>query len=187
MYTNGWPCSLQVQLLQDRWGLRTLHAIVPAWCSLTAAQAASRRRLRQTVQRVYLQQLMQAWHLRACRRVQLKIVALASWKQAVVWQQKKPLLLCTALSHYERRYGRCAKNNINGATGGCTRCHTTYVTCLCKCAGKLHGQDMTDAVQASMLSAQCSFYHCSSRLNNLSSHPEFMSRADMLQIAVRVL
>ena len=107
---NGWPCSLQVQLLQDRWRLRTLHAIVPAWRSLIAAQAASRSRLRQTLQRVYLQRLLQAWHMHASRRVQLKIVAFSSWKQAVVWQQRKPLLLCTALSHYDRRYERCAKN-----------------------------------------------------------------------------
>ncbi|KAA6428529.1 MAG: hypothetical protein FRX49_01405 [Trebouxia sp. A1-2] len=71
--------------------------------SFIAAQAASRWRLRQTVQRVYLQRLLQAWHMRASNRVQLKIVAFASWKQALVWQQRKPLLLCTALSHYERR------------------------------------------------------------------------------------
>ncbi|KAL0043166.1 hypothetical protein WJX79_011072 [Trebouxia sp. C0005] len=70
----------KVQLLQDRW------------------------RLRQTVQRVYLQRLLQAWHMRASNRVQLKIVAFASWKQALVWQQRKALLLCTALSHYERRF-----------------------------------------------------------------------------------
>lgn len=86
-----------------------LHAIVPAWRSFIAAQAASRWRLRQTVQRVYLQRLLQAWHMRASNRVQLKIVAFASWKQALVWQQRKPLLLCTALSHYERRYGCYAK------------------------------------------------------------------------------
>ncbi|KAL0020042.1 hypothetical protein WJX77_006966 [Trebouxia sp. C0004] len=96
--------AYKVQLLQDRWGLHMLHAIVPAWRNLIAAQAASRRRLRQTVQRVYLQRLLQSWHMRASGHVQLKIVAFTSWKQAVVWQQRKPLLLCTALSHHERRF-----------------------------------------------------------------------------------
>ncbi len=87
----------------------------------------------QTVQRVYLQRLLQAWHLLASNRVQLKIVAFSSWKQAVVWQQRKPLLLCTALSHYERRYDCCADNNSLGTTGACTRRHTPYVTHPCNC------------------------------------------------------
>ncbi len=78
----------------------------------------------QTVQRVYLQRLLQAWHMRASRRVQLKIVAFTSWKQAVVWQRRKPLLLCTALIHYECRYESCAGKISLGAADGCTRCHT---------------------------------------------------------------
>ncbi len=118
-----------------------LHAIVPAWRSLIAAQAASRRHLRQTVQRVYLQRLLQAWHMRASRRVQLKNVAFTSWKQAVVWQQRKPLLLCTALSHYERRYECCADNHNPAAADGCTTCHTA--TCIHVNAGKLYGRGMS--------------------------------------------
>ena len=187
MYTNGWPCSLQVQFLQEKWGLHVLRAIVPAWRSLIAAPAASRRFLRQAVQRVYLQRLLQAWHLRASNRVQLKVVAFTSWKQAVGWQQRKPLLLCTALSHYERRCERCAENTTNGATSNCTRCHTTHVICPCECAGKLYGQGMTDAVPTCMMSAQCSFYHCSSRFYNFSSCPDCVSRTVLQQTAVRVL
>ncbi len=185
-YTNGWSCSIQVQHLQDRWGLHMLHAIVPTWRSLIAAQAASRRRLRQTLQRVYLQRLLQAWHLRASRRVQLKIVALTSWKQAIVWQQRKPLLLCTASSHYERRYDCCADNNSLGAADACTRCHRAAQHIRVN-AGKLYGRGMTDAVQTFMTSAQCSFYDCSFRFYNFSSGPQFMSRTDTQQTAVCIL
>lgn len=96
---------VQIQFLQGRWRLQLLHSILASWLNMAAAQAASRAHLSHTLQRVHMQQLLQAWSLAAQERIWLKSAALSAWRQCVHWQHLKPRLLSTALKFQKHRQG----------------------------------------------------------------------------------
>ena len=98
---------VQIQFLQGRWRLQLLHVILASWLNMTAAQAASRAHLSHTLQRVHMQQLLQAWSLATQQRIQLKSAALSVWREYVHWQHLKPRLLSTALQFQEHRQAVC--------------------------------------------------------------------------------
>ena len=102
---------VQIQFLQGRWNLQLLHSTLTSWLNMAAALAASRARLSHTLQRIHMQQLLQAWSLATQRRIQLKGAALRAWREHVHWQHQKPSLLSTATEFRKHRQAVCCLDN----------------------------------------------------------------------------
>ena len=101
---------VQIHFLQGRWRLQLLHSILASWLNVAAAQAASRAHLSDTLQRIYMQQLLQAWSLATQERIQLKGAALSAWREYAKWKHHKPRLLITALEFRKHRQAVCCQD-----------------------------------------------------------------------------
>ena len=88
---------------------------------MAAASTASRAHLSHTLQRIHMQQLLQAWSLATQERIQLKGAALNAWREYMKWRHQKPRLLSTALEFRKHRQAVCHQNASVRARQACVK------------------------------------------------------------------